>query len=125
MPQSHARTLVAQQSAGGAGPIVRKRTHIPKSLKLMATSDLLLVVDGPDDLSVFLPSKLIDYLGAQVPILGIVPPGAAAKLLARLDAPVSRSAQSRTDCIGASARCLVKRQIDDRQQIGFRGERIQ
>ena len=54
----------------------------------MATSDLLLVIDAPDDLSVFLPSKLIDYLGAQVPILGIVPPGAAAKLLARLDAPV-------------------------------------
>ena len=70
--------------------LVRLCESVPysESLKLMATSDLLLVVDGPDDLSVFLPSKLIDYLGAQVPILGIVPPGAAAKLLARLDAPV-------------------------------------
>jgi hypothetical protein len=53
----------------------------------MASSDLLLVVDGPDDLSVFLPSKLIDYLGAHVPILGIVPPGTSAQLLARLGAP--------------------------------------
>ena len=70
--------------------LVRLRESVPysDSLKLMAASDLLLVIDGPDDLSVFLPSKLIDYLGAQVPILGIVPPGAAAKLLARLDAPV-------------------------------------
>jgi glycosyltransferase involved in cell wall biosynthesis len=67
---------------------LRESVRYSESLKLMAASDLLLVIDGPDDLSVFLPSKLIDYLGAQVPILGIVPPGAAAKLLARLDAPV-------------------------------------
>lgn len=69
--------------------LIRLRESVPysESLKLMATSDLLLVIDAPDDLSVFLPSKLIDYLGAQVPVLGIVPPGAAAKLLARLDAP--------------------------------------
>jgi glycosyltransferase involved in cell wall biosynthesis len=59
------------------------------SLALMSTSDLLLVIDGPDELSVFLPSKLIDYLGARVPILGIVPPGTSAKLLARLGAPIA------------------------------------
>lgn len=70
--------------------LVRLRETVPylDSLKLMASSDLLLVVDGPDDLSVFLPSKLIDYLGAHVPILGIVPPGTSAQLLARLGAPV-------------------------------------
>ncbi len=70
--------------------LVRVRETVPylDSLKLMASSDLLLVVDGPDDLSVFLPSKLIDYLGAQVPILGIVPPGTSAKLLARLGGSV-------------------------------------
>jgi glycosyltransferase involved in cell wall biosynthesis len=69
--------------------LVRLRETVPylDSLKLMASSDLLLVVDGPDDLSVFLPSKLIDYLGAHVPILGIVPPGTSAQLLARLGAP--------------------------------------
>ena len=51
-------------------------------------ANLLLVIDGSDDLSVFLPSKLIDYLGAGVPILGIAPPGASADLLTRLRARV-------------------------------------
>jgi hypothetical protein len=55
-----------------------------ESLKLMANSDLLLVIDGPADLSVFLPSKLVEYIGAGVPICGIVPPGTSAKLLQRL-----------------------------------------
>lgn len=52
-----------------------------KSLSLMSEADLLLVIDGPDDLSVFLPSKLIDYVGAGKPIFGIVPPGASARVL--------------------------------------------
>lgn len=54
-----------------------------KSLRLMSNSQLLLTIDGPDDLSVFLPSKLIEYLGSGAPIFGIVPPGTSAKLLAR------------------------------------------
>jgi glycosyltransferase involved in cell wall biosynthesis len=71
--------------------LVRLRDPVSylESLKLMSASDLLLVIDGPDDLSVFLPSKLIDYLGARVPIFGIVPPGASAKLLSRLGAPIA------------------------------------
>lgn len=55
-----------------------------ESLKLMSESDLLLVIDGPADLSVFLPSKLIEYVGAGIPICGIVPPGTSANLLRRL-----------------------------------------
>ncbi len=63
--------------------------HVPtvsyaRSLALMAAADLLLVVDAPEALSVFLPSKLVEYLGAGAPILGIVPPGAAARLIDRL-----------------------------------------
>jgi glycosyltransferase involved in cell wall biosynthesis len=54
-----------------------------ESLRLMSNSQLLLTIDGPDDLSVFLPSKLIEYLGSGAPIFGIVPPGTSAKLLAR------------------------------------------
>jgi glycosyltransferase involved in cell wall biosynthesis len=71
--------------------LVRLRNSVPysESLNLMSKSDLLLVIDGPDKLSVFLPSKLIDYLGARVPIIGIVPPGSSAKLLARLGAPTA------------------------------------
>jgi len=68
---------------------IRDAVTYRESLKLMSTSDLLLVIDGPDDLSVFLPSKLIDYLGAHVPVLGIVPPGTSAKLLTRLNAPIA------------------------------------
>jgi len=52
-----------------------------QSLSLMASADALLVIDAPADVSVFLPSKLIDYLGAAKPILGFTPPGAAAKLI--------------------------------------------
>ncbi len=58
-------------------------THA-RSLALMAESDLLLVIDAPDELSVFLPSKLVEYLGAGSPVFGIVPPGASAKLIAQL-----------------------------------------
>lgn len=59
-----------------------------KSLELMVSADLLLVIDAPDEMSVFLPSKLIDYIGADVPICGITPPGTTANLLRRLGAPV-------------------------------------
>lgn len=52
------------------------------SLALMRGADLLLNVDAPAKLSVFLPSKLIDYVGSGRPILGITPPGAAAAVIA-------------------------------------------
>jgi hypothetical protein len=39
-----------------------------ESLKLMSEADALLVIDAPADQSVFLPSKLIDYIGAGRPI---------------------------------------------------------
>jgi glycosyltransferase involved in cell wall biosynthesis len=60
-----------------------------QSLQLMAGADLLLVIDGPDDLSVFLPSKLVEYLGSGTPVFGIVPPGTSARLLARVGAAVA------------------------------------
>ena len=37
----------------------------------MAETDILLLVDAPSDVNLFLSSKLIDYLGARRPILGI------------------------------------------------------
>ena len=53
-------------------------------------ADVLLVIDAPADASVFLPSKLIDYLAFAKPILGITPPvGASAELLRRLDCPLA------------------------------------
>jgi hypothetical protein len=54
------------------------------SLELMQAADLLLVIDAPARHSVFLPSKLVDYIGARKPILGIVPPGASRRLIDRM-----------------------------------------
>ncbi len=51
-----------------------------QSLALMETADLLLIVDAPARLSVFLPSKLVDYLGARRPILSLTPPGASRRV---------------------------------------------
>ena len=53
-------------------------------------ADVLLVIDAPSDTpSVFLPSKLVDYLAFNKPVLGITPPqGASADLIRRLGCPV-------------------------------------
>jgi len=60
--------------------------HIPpvdylESLRLMRSADILAVIDAPGDESVFLPSKLIDYIGAGRPILGFTPPGASQRVI--------------------------------------------
>ena len=52
-----------------------------QSLRLMRESDVLVLVDAPGVESVFVPSKLIDYLGAGRPIVAITPPGAAAAIV--------------------------------------------
>lgn len=54
------------------------------SLALMESADLLLVIDAPFEQSVFLPSKLVDYIGAQRPIFAITPPGTSGKLVSDL-----------------------------------------
>lgn len=52
-----------------------------ESLRLMRDSDILLTIDAPAQLSVFFPSKLVDYIGAGKHLVGIVPPGAAARII--------------------------------------------
>lgn len=59
------------------------------SLALMESADLLLVIDAPFEQSVFLPSKLVDYIGAQRPIFAITPPGTSAKLVSDLGGVVA------------------------------------
>lgn len=51
------------------------------SLALMRAADLLLHIDAPAEESVFLASKLIDYIGARRPIFAVTPPGTAARLV--------------------------------------------
>jgi glycosyltransferase involved in cell wall biosynthesis len=54
-----------------------------------AAADVLLIIDAPADDSLFLPSKLIDYLPLRRPILGLTPlRGASADLIRRLGYPV-------------------------------------
>lgn len=56
-----------------------------KSLELMSSADCLLVIDAPSvDVSVFFPSKLADYIGANKPIIGIAPIGATNRILNEL-----------------------------------------
>jgi glycosyltransferase involved in cell wall biosynthesis len=55
-----------------------------ESLGLMQNADLLLIIDAPMDTSPFLPSKLIDYIGSNVPVLAFTPPGPSAKVVMEL-----------------------------------------
>lgn len=59
------------------------------SLAMMRSADLLLHLDAPAAESVFLASKLVDYIGARRPILGITPTGTAAQLIAALGGRVA------------------------------------
>lgn len=48
-----------------------------ESLRLMQTADVLVLIDASIDGSVFLPSKLIDYIGSGRPIFAITPENSA------------------------------------------------
>ncbi len=52
-----------------------------ESIRLMREASILLSIDAPFEDSIFLPSKLIDYLGAEVPIMAITPNGTSADLV--------------------------------------------
>ena len=60
-----------------------------ESLDLMTSAHGLLVIDAPAAQSVFLPSKLVDYIGAGRPVLGLTPPGTATRLITELGGWVS------------------------------------
>lgn len=72
--------------------MVTFRQQVPyvKSLEYAASADVLLLIDAPNDSeSVFLPSKLVDYLGFNKPILGLTPyRGVSAEILRDLGCPV-------------------------------------
>ena len=67
--------------------VFRPRVSYLESLELMSSANGLMVIDAPAEQnkkSVFLPSKLIEYVGGGRPIIGLTPPGAAANLIERL-----------------------------------------
>jgi glycosyltransferase involved in cell wall biosynthesis len=67
--------------------VFRPRVNYSESLSMMTSASGLMVIDAPVEKnteSVFLPSKLIEYVGADRPIIGLTPPGTAAYLISRL-----------------------------------------
>jgi glycosyltransferase involved in cell wall biosynthesis len=61
-----------------------------ESLHAAAAADVLLVIDAPAANSVFLPSKLVEYLALRRPVLGLTPEhGASSELLRQLGYPVA------------------------------------
>ncbi|MCC7306946.1 MAG: hypothetical protein IT173_05230 [Acidobacteria bacterium] len=94
------KTMAASLPAGCVA--VRSRVGYQESLALMTSSDGLLIIDAPADISVFLPSKLIDYIGADKPIFGITPKGTAADLITELGGSVANPAQTQQISAGLS-----------------------
>lgn len=88
----HVQEFQRDVTALGIAGIVRVCGRRPKAEadRLAADADVLLVIDAPSErASVFLPSKLVDYLAFAKPLLGLTPAaGATARLLERLGCPV-------------------------------------
>lgn len=63
--------------------VLRGQVGYRESLQLARDASALLVIDAPSATdSIFLPSKLVEYLGADRPVWGITPPGTSADLIA-------------------------------------------
>ena len=73
------------------------------SLAMMRSADLLLNIDAPFTSSPFLPSKLVDYIGAGRPIFGITPPGAASRAIRDLGGWVTAPKQPEQIASGLAA----------------------
>jgi glycosyltransferase involved in cell wall biosynthesis len=100
-----------EADALGLGSIVRFGGPRPKAeaARAAADADVLLVIEAASDgPSVFLPSKLVDYLAFRKPIFALTPAaGASARLLARLECPVAPPDD--VDAIAAAVATLVDR----------------
>ena len=83
VPQHFLQSTVLQSLPAGSVRVLPPVDY-HASLALMQSADALLNIDAPLALSPFLPSKLVDYIGAGRPIFGITPPGAAARVIAEL-----------------------------------------
>jgi glycosyltransferase involved in cell wall biosynthesis len=93
-----------------------------QSLSLAKSADLLLNIDAPATTSVFLPSKLIDYVGAERPIFGISPPGTAATLINSLGGWVADPTQPEqiASKLSAALAYVAQRQIEPQYNAAIR-----
>lgn len=83
-----------------------------QSLELMYDADALVLIEVDEPDIPFLPSKLTDYLGADTPILGIVPRGECRDVLTALGAPVHYADDA--EGIAASMEVMVERRHAER-----------
>ncbi len=122
----HVEEFRGDAAALGVGELTSFHGRVPptQAAAEAATADVLLVIDAPSETpSLFLPSKLIDYLPFRKPIFGITPPrGAAATLLARLGCPVASPAD--VDAIAQALRDLVRRWRDGTLAVGDEFDRV-
>jgi hypothetical protein len=90
----------------------------------MGTADLLLVVDAPAERSPFLPSKLVEYVGAGRPIAAFSPPGPAADLVRRLGGWVAdpEDGAARADALAAALHHVREGGSDDWGDPAVRAE---
>jgi glycosyltransferase involved in cell wall biosynthesis len=65
----------------------RPAVNYLESLALMYDADILLVIEADVAATPFVPSKLMDYMGANTPIIGIAPRGGCREILDRLACP--------------------------------------
>jgi hypothetical protein len=111
---------VADVHAFGLDGLVTLRPGVGyrESLREMRDADVLLLVEAPAATNLFLPSKLVDYLGSGTPIVALTPPqGPAARLLAATgDAVVA------PDDVQGIADALVRR-IESCRNGGARPQR--
>ena len=76
------KTKILVNQYGFKNVKVTNAVEYQKSLELMEEADLLLVIDAQSDQeSVFFPSKLADYIGSGVEILGLSPIGTTKRII--------------------------------------------
>ena len=108
----------AEAAAGGLDGVVQFLGRLPHTQcnAVLRTADALLVVDAAAAASIFLPSKLIDYLAFERPIIGLTPnEGASADLLRELGCPVVAPVD--VDAIAGILDVLIEQWQDGRVAI--------
>ncbi len=122
----HVDTYRSDARALGVEKSIAFMPRVPPSEAAAHASgaDVLLVVDAPSDTpSVFLPSKLVEYLAFRKPILGITPVnGASATLIRRLGCDVA--APEDVEAIAAVLRDLVMRWRNGTLSVGPGFDRV-
>jgi len=95
------------------------RVPMADSARLAAAADVVLVIDAPSSDSLFLPSKLVDYLPLGRTILGLTPAcGAAADVLRSLEQPIA--APDDEAAIASAIESLIDRKRQGRLGVSTR-----